>query len=335
MNSHDAFRRTMRSANAGRPVFVPIVYRLAARIEQTPLLDMVSNPTTYTNVLESAWKLLEQDAIITNFDPSLEAEIFGCQADWPGDYELPAASGWTACELSAVGLESSGRLPVLLEATKRLMQTRGREVAIVGVMTGPVSLATNIAEHAELDKEYPYEEIVSLAGNQLTKYARQLGEVKVDAVIIREDLLVEKYYEEFVIHEKAYTAAYATLFNLTRFYNLAGLLMVKGGRLEDLAALVHKLGPDGLILTGRKPGKADLTFLKDLSVSQKIAIGLPLPLADHDEAMAQLQIYEDFISELRPGGFFYTSDGEVPPDIPLENLRDIASRIKGDPEHSA
>jgi hypothetical protein len=72
-----------------------------------------------------------------------------------------------------------------------------------------------------------------------------------------------------------------------------------------------------------------------LSVSQKIAIGLPLPLADHDEAMAQLQIYEDFISELRPGGFFYTSDGEVPPDIPLENLRDIASRIKGDPEHSA
>jgi hypothetical protein len=332
MNSRDAFRRTMQAANAGRPVFVPIVYRLAARIEQTPLLDMVSDPTSYANILESAWRLLKQDAIITNFNPSLEAEIFGCQVDWQGDYELPAAFGWTACELSAAGLDGSGRLPVLLEATKRLIQTRGREVAIVGVMTGPGSLAMNIAEHAEPDKEYPFEEIVALAGGQLIKYARHLGEVKVDAVIIREDLLAEKYCEEFLVHEKAYTAVYATLFNLTRFYNLAGLLMVKGGKLEDVAALVQKLGPNGLILTGQKLGKADLMFLKDLSASRKLAIGLPLPLADRDEAMAQLQKYEDFISEFKPGGFFYTSDGEVPPDISLESLRDITSRIKGVPE---
>jgi hypothetical protein len=332
MNLRDAFRRTMQAANAGRPVFVPIVYRLAARIEQTSLLDMVSDPTSYANILESAWKLLRQDAIITGFNPSLEAEIFGCQVEWQDDYELPAVSGWTACELSGAGLENSARLPVLLEATKRLIQTRGREVAIVAVMTGPGSLATNIAEHAELDREYTFEEIVALAGGQLIKYARSLGEVKVDAIIIREDLLGEKYYEEFLAHEKAYTGIYATLFNLTRFYNLAGILMVKRGRLEDLSAIVQKLGPNGLLLTGQKLSEADLTFFKDLSASRKLAIGLPLPLADPDEAVAQLQIYEEFISEFKPGGFFYTSDGEVPPDIPLEAIHDIVGRIKGVPE---
>jgi hypothetical protein len=332
MNSRDAFRRTMQAANTGHPVFVPIVYRLAARIEQIPLLDMVSHPTSYANILESAWKLLGQDVIITNFDPSLETEIFGCQLEWQGDYELPVASGWTVCELSVASLENSGRLPVLFEAVKRLIQTRGREVAIIGVMTGPVSLATNIAEHAELDKVYPFEEIISLSGSQLIKYARHLGEAKVDAIIIREDLLAEEYYEKFLAYEKAYTAVYATLFNLIRFYNLAGLLMVKGGQLEDAAALVQKLGPNGLIVSGRKLGKADLAFLKGLSASRKLAIGLPLPLADRDEAIKQLQIYEDFVSEYKPGGFFYTSDGEVSPDIPLESLRDIAGRIKGVPE---
>jgi hypothetical protein len=331
MNSRDAFRRTMQAANTGCPIFVPIVYRLAARIEQTPLRDMVSDPTSYANILESAWKLLRQDAIITDFDANLEAEIFGCQVAWQDGYDLPAVSGWTACELSGASLENSGRLPVLLEATKRLIQTRGREVAIVGVMTGPGSLARNIAENAELDKEYPFEEIVALAGGQLAKYVSDLGEVKVDAIIIREDLLGEKYYEELLAHEKAYTGVYATIFNLARFYNLAGLLMVKGGQLEDVAALVRKLGPNGLILTGQKLSEADLEFLKDLSASRRLAIGLPLPLADPVEAVARLRIYEDFISEYRPGGFFYTSDGEVPPDIPLENLRDIVGRIKGVP----
>jgi uroporphyrinogen decarboxylase len=329
MNSRDAFRRTMQAANTGRPVFVPIVYRLAARIEQTPLLDMVSDPTSYANVLEGSWKLLNQDAIVTNFDPSLEAEIFGCQADWQDDYELPAASGWTECDPGAASLESSGRLPVLLEATRRLIQTRGREVAIIGVMTGPCSLARNVEEHAVLDKEYPFEEIISLAGGQLTKYTRNLGEAKVDAIIVREDLLAEKYYDELLAHEKAYTAVYATLFNLTRFYNVAGLLMVRGQPPENLAALSQKLGPAGLVLTGRKLGEADLTILKDLSASRNLAIGLPIPLTDRDEAGAQLQLYEDFISRFRPGGFFYTSDGEVPPDISLEAVRDITRRIKG------
>jgi hypothetical protein len=329
MNSLDGFKKTMQVANNGRPVFVPIVYRLAARIEQTPLFDMVSDPTIYTNVLEGAFKLLNQDAIITSFDPTLEAEIFGCRVEWQFDYDLPAVSGWMEREFSGASLENSHRLAVLLESTKRLIQTRGREVAIVGVMTGPCSLSRDIAANAAPDREYPFEEIVALAGGQLSKYARGLGELKVDSIIIREDLLGEKYYEEFLAHEKAYTAAYATLFNLTRFYNLAGLLMVKGGKLEDLAVIVQKLSPSGLMLTCQELDESGLNFLKNLSNSRKMAIGLPLPLTEPDKAAARLQVYEDFILKNKPGGFFYTSEGEVPPDISLENLRDIAGRIKG------
>lgn len=332
MNSRDSFRKTMQAANSGRPVFVPIVYRLTARIEQIPLLDMVSDPTSYANALEGAFKLLKTDAIVTNFDPTLEAEVFGCQADWQGDYDLPAASGWTDCSLATASLDSSSRLAVLLEATKRLVQTRGKEAAIIGVITGPCSLAANIAEHAKSEKKYPVEEIVSLVGAQLTRFTRSLGDVKVDAIIIREDLLAEKYYDELLAHEKAYTAAYATLFNLTRFYNIAGLILVKNQKPAELAALSKKLSPNGIILSGTKLNEADLVFLKDLSASRKMAIGLPVALADRDEAAACLQTYGDFINKFKPGGFFYTSDGEVPPDIPLETIRDIISRIKGIPE---
>ena len=315
MNSREAFRKTMQLGNPGRPVFVPVVYRLAARIEQTPLMEMISDPTVFTNALDGAWKLLRQDGIVTSFDPTLEAEFFGCPVDFPGDYDPPVAD-WTGGNVSAASIDNSGRLPVMLEATRRLVQTRGKEAAIIGAITGPCSLAANVGGN----------EAFKIVGDLLTKLTRAICEAKVDALIIREDLLVGKFYDEFMAREKAYTAVYTTILNLTRFYNVAGLLMVKGLKLEDLAALARKLAPAGVILSGQKLSQDDLEYLKDLSASQKLAVGLPLPLEDGEE---QFKIYEDFINQEKPGGFFYTSDGEVPPEISLEGLRDITARIKG------
>ncbi|OGO32533.1 MAG: hypothetical protein A2Z29_07010 [Chloroflexi bacterium RBG_16_56_11] len=319
----------MQVANAGRPVFVPIVYRLAARIEQTLLSDLVSDPTSYANAMEGAYKLLKQDAIVTSFDPSLEAEVFGGQVDWQEDYGLPVVADWATCDLATVNVDTSGRIKVMLEATKRLVQTRGKETAIIGAITGPCSLARSISEHAALDRDYPIEEIISLTGNQLIRLTRSICEVKVDALIIREDILTERYYPELLAHENAYRAVYATLFNLVRFYNVAGLLMVRGQKPEDLAALSKKLRPNGFIIGGLELNEADLTYLRDLSAAQKLAIGLPLPLEDRDEAMSRLKTIEEFITRFKPGGFFYTSDGEVPPEISLEAVREVSNRIKG------
>jgi hypothetical protein len=299
MNSREAFRKTMQLGNTGRPVFVPIVYRLAARIEQMPLLDMVSDPTAYANILDGAWKLLGQDGILTGFDATIEAEFFGCPVDFPGDYDLPVAD-WSGADIPSAKIENSGRLPVMLEVTKRLVQTRGKEVAIIGAITGPCSLGANIGGAGGT--------AIPALADLLARLTRAICEAKVDALIIREDLLGEDFYPQLTAQEKACTAAYATLLNLTRFY---------------------KVGPAGLILSGRPISQADLLSLKELSASHKVAVGLPLSLAEPPALAGQLQIYEDFISQHKPGGFFYTSDGELPPDISLEGLRDITGRIKG------
>lgn len=248
MNSRIAFKNTLQNMNTGRPVFIPFVYRLAAKIEQVPLLDMVSDPTYYANLLEGAYQLLKYDAIITSFDPSLEAEIFGCELEWPGDYALPVVKSWSSCELETAGLERSSRIPVMLEAARRLVMTRGREAAIIGAVTGPCTLAWNIAQHAGLEKKYGIEEIISLAGSQLTKLTRSLCEVKVDAIIFREDFLGEKYREELFSLQKPYTSVYTTLFNLTRYFNISPLILIKAEKPETIEAVGKMLRPGGIIL---------------------------------------------------------------------------------------
>jgi hypothetical protein len=320
MNSREAFRKTMQLANTGRPVFVPIVYRLAARIEQTLFMDMVSDPTTLTNVLDGAYKLLRQDGIVTNFDATLEAEFFGCPVDFPGDYDPPTAD-WSSCDVKVANINNSWRLPVMLEAIKRLVQTRGREAAIIGTVIGPCSLAAKLGEVSDTT--------ISSVSDIVVKLTRSICETKVDALIIREDLLDDRFYGVFAAYEKAATTAYVTLLNLTRFYNVAGLLMVQSQKLDELAALARKLAPAGLILSGQKLGQDDLAYLKDLSTSQKLAVGLPLPLADLQALAEQFKTCEEFINVSQSGGFFYTSDGEVPPYISLEGLREISGKIKG------
>jgi hypothetical protein len=329
VNSRDAFKSTLQVRHTGRPVFVPFIYGLAARIEQVELADMVLDPTYYANLLEGAHNLLKSDAIITNFDPSLEAEIFGGQVDWKSQYELPEVIGWSRCELGAASLESSQRIPIMLEATRRLVQTRGKEVAIVGVISGPCSLARMVADHAQLDKGYQIEDIISLTGNQLTKLTRSLCDTKVDAIIIREDLLGGTYREELLSQDRSYTGVYTTMFNVMKFYNVAALVMVEEQRLSVIEEIARKLRPNGIILGAMRTGQDTLGSLKDLADSQKLALGLPIPIGGQSEMLAQFKVIDDFVNQNKPRGFFYTSDGEIPQNISLEVMRDLVSRMKG------
>ena len=329
MNSRELFRKTLQVTNTQRPAFVPFVFGLAARIDQTPLAEMVLDPTYYANLLEGAQKLLQQDAIITNFDPNLEAEIFGCQVGQQNDYDLPVVTGWSDCKLDAVSIERSSRIPVMLEAIKRLVATRGKDVGIVGVVTGPVSMAHNITQNAKLDINYPATDIISLTGNQLIKLTKSICEAKVDALIFREDRLAGKYPAELASQTNSYADVYTTLFNLTRFYNIASLILMRTTELVDVEKVAGKLRPNGIILNGKQFDTAELVRLKSLSEAQQIAIGLPLPMRDQDEMMAQYQAIDEFIKNNQTRGFFYTSDGEVPTSIALETLHALVARMKG------
>ena len=57
------------------------------------------------------------------------------------------------------------------------------------MVTGPAALARTIEAHAVLDKKYSFDEVIALAGGLLTKLTRAYGEIKIDGLIIREDLL--------------------------------------------------------------------------------------------------------------------------------------------------
>jgi hypothetical protein len=324
MNSRVAFRNTLKLMNADRPVFVPFVYGLAAKISQLPLEEMVSDATYFTHSLEEAYKLLQYDGIVNNFDSTLEAETFGCELEWPSDYSAPRTAGCRQLELREVNPEESSRIPILLETTKRVVMSQGKEAAVIGVLTGPCSLVKTITSDGEGEN---IEEVISLAGKLLTKLTKSLCELKIDAVFFREDLLGKEYPAELLSRNKAYAAVYATLFNLIKYYNCYPVLIVKDIKFDFLSELHRAIAPSGICLLGKRFGDDDLDNLSKLSGSLKVAFGLPLPMGSQTELMEQLTTISNFMSKNKSPGFFYVSDGEVPYDTPLETIHDLIAKI--------
>ena len=328
MNAKTAFKNTFKLVPSERPVFIPFVYSLAAKIEQIPLREIYSDAGYYVHALEEAYSLFNYDGIVNHYDSVLEAEAFGCEVTWPGEYQAPSISNRDKVAWRDADPRNSNRIKILLEATKRIGITWGKKVPVIGVMTGPCSLLNVIMGDEEGRQQIDAQEAISLVESFLTKMTRQMCELRLDALFYREDQLDAQFYKEIERHSKAYAAVYATQFNLTRHYNAFPALVVADADIKTVEEVCDLLRPAALIFSGANMAMDALLALKRLSRTQKVSIGLPLPMGDETALWRHLDLYESLIHEEGSEGLFYVSDGEVPYNMPLEIFHDLMTKIR-------
>jgi len=324
MNSRTAFRNTFKLINSERPVFIPFVYGLAAKLGQVPLSEMTSDASYYTHSLEDAYELFKYDGIVNTYDSTVEAELFGCELEWPEDYRAARVMDCSHAKLREVKPEESYRVQILLETTKRLVMSKGKDVAIIGTLIGPCSLVKTLTSDTERDSE----DVIFLVGNVLKEMVKKLCELRVDAVFFREDILDKGYIDELQAHSKPYINIYTTLFNLTKFYSCSSAIIGKNLELKTIPELHQVVQPDAFILLGTNIGNDDMAYLAELSSSLKLSFGLPLKVESPSELKAKFTIFNQYIDKNRPSGFFYVSEGEIPYDMPLEILHELMAKIQ-------
>ena len=90
------------------------------------------------------------DGVPIVFDLQVEAEILGCELEWssetpPAVKSHPLANGGMldSSVLPPYDL-SKGRMPMIVEATRKLKQEIGDKVALYGLITGPLTLALHL-----------------------------------------------------------------------------------------------------------------------------------------------------------------------------------------------
>jgi hypothetical protein len=332
MTPKATFRNTLQLKNNDRRVFLPFLYGLAAKVTQLSLKEMAYDPTYYAHSLEASHKLFQLDALVNCYDSSIEAESCGCGITWNGNLGSPNLVGEIGeiRNLTSEKFLTSGRIPIVLEATKRLVISLGRETAIVAVVSGPCTLARTLQQHCALFEDSLMAEHVSHVGTLITGLARALSELKVDALFFREDVIGETLWEEIEPYRAIYCSIYRTLFNIVKFYNASPVLVVRDLPLDSLKALCEVLKPGGVVALGQHFRRPDLPSLKGLSDSLRVSFGLPLPIESEGEEVLRVQLEntESFLRECGPNGFFYTTDGEVCSDVPFETMHDLMKIVR-------
>jgi len=232
-NPRQAVKGILEGIAPPRPLFLPIVFSLGARIENLPLRNFLSNPTKISNALRQIRTHLRSDGVTCYFDPLLEAEALGGALDWdaqgqraslrwpqPGETgDLP--DGLRSPDEAAKG----GRVPIAVEVIARLKPlVRGQSLLMAGV-TGPFTLAALLTQakdtNGSLDRA-PDAAALDLAGEVTAAVARAFVEAGADAIFIREEVL------PLLTAETAaqWATRLATTINILRFYEALPVLLL-------------------------------------------------------------------------------------------------------------
>ncbi|MFL5590757.1 MAG: uroporphyrinogen decarboxylase family protein [Ktedonobacteraceae bacterium] len=130
-----------------RRLFVPLIFTLAAKLEDVPLSNFVVNPTKIANSLAAIYQRLRLDGVTCYYDLFLVAEALGCQLNLstsPPALERPTRETALKMLQQRGDVKQRGRLPVALEVVHRLRGTLRNSPALVIGLPGPLRIAQQL-----------------------------------------------------------------------------------------------------------------------------------------------------------------------------------------------
>src|ERR1700730_4774838 len=131
-----------------RRLFMPLIFALAAKLEDVSLPNYVANPTKIANSLVAVYQRLRPDGVTCYFDLFLIAGALGCRLDWstsPPSYEKPTREAALKMLRQPPGeVKQHGRLPVALEVVHRVQGTLRNGPALVVGLPGPLRVAQHL-----------------------------------------------------------------------------------------------------------------------------------------------------------------------------------------------
>lgn len=144
------FVETLEWRPTDRRCCMPLVFGYAASVAGMSVRDVLTQPEALVSSQLQARKLFDYDAVYVYGGSVLEVESLGAplvfpETDYP--YPDPDYRCGSLDELFDQPLPDPtrhGRMPFLLKSAKMLRQEIGREAPVVGVVTGPVTIAAQV-----------------------------------------------------------------------------------------------------------------------------------------------------------------------------------------------
>ncbi len=243
------------------PLFLPAIYEHKAWFVGSTPSAVSRDADLLTRAMLAEFEAVGPDALTVGVDVyNLEAESVGCKVTFyegadtsipgikPGNHVVRVGD-----DLSAARLPNplrDGRMPINIEAARRVRAALGGDIWLRGAISGPFSLAISLvgAEAlflACLDKPDWVRSVLAYSGRIIMEFSKAYIDAGVGLVVFDSqsspELLSPPMYEEFVLPITAELAAWAAS------QGVRNLPLIIGGNATPIADLQVRTGCNNLL----------------------------------------------------------------------------------------
>lgn len=326
----------LQGAAQPRPLFLPIVFSLGAKVENVPLRVFLGNATKISNSMKQIRGYLRSDGVTCYFDPYLEAEALGAVLHWQAEGQPPTVQWPQDAEDGALpaGLRSpgdaakSGRVNVAVEAIRRLKSLLRDELLLEAGVMGPFTLAARLTGLERLEspvhKDFS-ESVLELAAATITQIASKFVEAGANVIFIQESILPRLSAEQC----EGWASSLAPVINIVRFYEGLPVLQISNSHsFAENKQIIYKQSWDCVICLAFASCESGTTEIVLPGASAKVGIALPVELLEPQLPNAEtvFQNLRATIRELHPA--IVTTASDVPSGTDMKLLAKVWEAVQ-------
>ncbi len=325
--------KTLRHEKTNEIPWVPFAGVHAGKLKGYTAEEVLTDADKLVESLLEVKRIYEPDGMPITFDLQVEAEIFGCELLWAKDNPPSVRSHPLSGEKKIpckceIPTPDSGRIPLILDATRRVKREIGDEVALYGLICGPFTLASHLRGSEIFMDMIKDQEYVTALVDYCAEVACKMAEYYIDAgvdVVAVVDPLVSQVSPAHI--DKMLAPAFTAVFDFIRSKGVFSSFFVCGNATRQIDAMC-RTNPDSISIDEN----VDLAKAKEITDKYNITIGGNLPLTttmllgNQQDNMVEVIKLIDSVKDHR--NFIISPGCDMPYDTPIENTIAAGQAVK-------
>jgi Uroporphyrinogen-III decarboxylase len=324
--------KTLRHEKTDEIPWVPFAGVHAGKLKGYTAEEILKDSDKLVESLLAVKKLYTPDGMPVLFDLQVEAEILGCDLLWaknnpPSVKSHPYSEGNPIPCMCKIPDENSGRLPVILDAMKKIKEKIGDDVALYGLICGPFTLASHLRGSnifMDMMKNPDYvKDLVAFCAQVSCSMAEMYIAAGMDVIAVV-DPLVSQISPKHI--EKMLSESFTAVFDYIRAKGALSCFFVCGNATNQIEVMC-KMGPDGISVDEN----VNLPKAKEITDRYNITIGGNIPLTTtmlYGTQEDNMKGVIDLIDSLDHHNLIISPGCDMPYDTPIENTIAASNAVK-------
>lgn len=330
MNNKDILMKALNYEKTSRVPWIPYVGVHGGYLIGKPADEYLKSADLILQGFTKAREEYNPDGLPIVFDLQIEAEALGCELMWSKD-NPPAVRGHVLDKIPLdqlkIPTEKDCRIPIILEATEKIVKKYNDDIGVLGLVCGPLTLGLHLMGSKLISKMIKSPQEVLDVMEFCSKVCREMAKMYLDRgvkIISIVDPMTSQISPKFF--DKFANPFYKLTIDLVEQYDGKSLIFVCGNSTRITSNLLDVKGATGIAVDEQ----IDMKFLAEEARKRKKVFAGNLPLTAgllFGEVEDNIAFAQKCIDACKGPGFILATGCDMPYASDPKNVKAITKVV--------